>query len=99
LTDRIPSSAALQPVDLHQVIRQLLAERARVISAIEVLESYKGTSDLLTDIFAARKGRGRKSMTSNERRQVSERMKLFWAKRRQTPRKDGANQARAERRS
>lgn len=68
-------------MDLYRAIRQLYEERDRldrVIASLEELQKAAG-GDERAD---APKRRGRKAMSEEERRQVSERMKQYWAARR-----------------
>ena len=68
-------------MELGDVIQQLQAEKQRIERAIALLEQLhrnQGSSKAV-----ARKRRGRKSMGSVERREVSARMKRYWASRRQ----------------
>ncbi len=68
-------------MDLDQAIRALLEEKKRLDHLIAVLEELeRGSNHIQTP---ARKRRGRKSMRPEERRQVSERMKRYWAQRKQ----------------
>ena len=65
-------------MDLRETIRALYAERERIqrtIAAIEVLRDSDGH-------MQSPRRRGRKSMGAAERREVSARMKRYWAKRR-----------------
>ncbi len=66
-------------MDVHEIIRQLYEERERVDHAIRSLEELlakEASGD------TARKRRGRKSMSQEERRQVSKRMRKYWEDRR-----------------
>jgi len=64
-------------MDLYRIIGDLVEERNRVQRLIESLESMQAPGK------AARpEGRGRKSMDQAARKEVSDRMKLYWAKRR-----------------
>jgi hypothetical protein len=67
-------------MDLQETIRQLKMERERVKSAIAALEEFlaSGYSEA-TDLP---RRRGRKQMSPEERKEVSERMKKYWANRR-----------------
>ena len=67
-------------MDLTRIIQQLYAERHRVRQAIATLEQFQQERN--TALPAHRK-RGRKSMGAEERKAVAERMKTYWAKRRQ----------------
>ena len=69
-------------MDLYKAIQELYAEKEkleRVIASLEELQRSGGT--LPPPATAGR--RGRKSMNARERREVSERMKKYWAARRQ----------------
>lgn len=69
-------------MDLYKAIRQLYEERARldrVIASLEELEKAGGEPKAPPE---PPKRRGRKAMSDEERRQVSERMKQYWAARR-----------------
>jgi hypothetical protein len=66
------------PMNYDQVLRTLYAEKEkldRVIASLEKLQSDPFDS-------AAPQKQGRKSMGEEERREVSTRMKRFWAERR-----------------
>ncbi|MEN6535124.1 MAG: hypothetical protein ABFD60_11810 [Bryobacteraceae bacterium] len=71
-------------MDLYKAIRELYEEKKRLeeaIASLEELLEVKATNvDLNLDGF--RKRRGRKGMSQEERRKVSERMKKYWAQRR-----------------
>jgi hypothetical protein len=66
-------------MDLNEPIRYLREQHARLVAAIAQLESLAGSSNGMQPI---RSRRGRKSMGAAERREVSERMKRYWASRR-----------------
>jgi hypothetical protein len=76
-----PVATRLILMDLQETIRQLNIEKECVEQAIAILEDLLGQR---TGVPAAvpKQRRGRKSMPPQERRQVSERMTRFWAKRR-----------------
>jgi hypothetical protein len=67
-------------MDLDGIIRDLLNERNRVDRIIRTLEQQEseGTSEP-----RPKSRRGRKSMDSAARQEVSERMRLYWAKQRE----------------
>ena len=67
-------------MDLSETIRQLEDEKQRIELAIAELKQVQNGS---SGVNVSRRGRGRKSMGSEERVQVSERMKRHWAKRRE----------------
>jgi hypothetical protein len=67
-------------VDLYRTIRDLLEERKKLDVMIARLER-------LRDVQSERplaKRRGRKTMTEDQRREVSERMKRYWEQKRHT---------------
>ena len=73
-------------MDLYKAIQDLYAEKEkleRVIASLEELQRAAGSAPELPKPPAKR--RGRKSMSSTERQEVSERMRKYWASRRQTP--------------
>lgn len=71
-------------MDLYKAIQDLYAEKEkleRIIAALEELQRAAGGT-----VPAKPKGverRGRKSMNAEERQEVSERMKKYWAGRRE----------------
>lgn len=68
-------------MDLTRAIRELYAEKARLEKIISSLEQL-----LQGDVAPAAttgKRRGRKFMNAQARKEVSERMKKYWAERRQ----------------
>ena len=67
-------------MDLQEMIRQLLFQKKQVERAIAMLEELQDTSDGL-DAASVTNRRGRKAMGPDERHQVSERMKKYWASR------------------
>ena len=72
-------------MDLYKAIQDLYAEKdklERVIASLEELQRSAGT--LPSAPRSAIKRRGRKSMSPEERQEVSERMKKYWESRRQT---------------
>lgn len=64
-------------MDLNGAILELYVQRAKLIAAIAHLEALAGSRDVPPS------RRGRKSMGEAERREVSERMKRYWARRRE----------------
>ena len=65
-------------MDLYKAIQDLHREKTRLDRLIGTLE---GRLDSGSGTSARR--RGRRGMSAEERRQVSERMKAYWAKRKQ----------------
>jgi hypothetical protein len=69
-------------MDLYKAIQELYAEKEkleRVIASLEELQRSAGDAPLLPKTTGRR---GRKSMNSKERLEVSERMKKYWEGRR-----------------
>ncbi len=65
-------------MDYWKALRELYAEKAKLDKAIGTLESLMaGTAEPISR-------RGRKSMSEDERKEVSERMQKYWASRRKT---------------
>jgi hypothetical protein len=73
-------------MDLRTTIRELYEEKQRIEEAIASLEELigaKGRPAAPAPAESLRKERrGRKNMSPEERREVSSRMKRYWAKRR-----------------
>jgi hypothetical protein len=72
-------------MDLNATIRALRADRDRlaaVIAQLEALTQGKNGTHAAYKALAPRSPRGRKSMGAEERREVSARMKRYWASRR-----------------
>ena len=70
-------------MDLYKAIQDLYAEKEkleRVIASLEELQRASGANPLQNEKPGKR--RGRKSMSSEERQEVSERMRKYWARRR-----------------
>jgi uncharacterized protein involved in exopolysaccharide biosynthesis len=63
-------------MDVGKLIQQLQAEKAAIEAAIADLEALRGPDT------TPPKRRGRKSMKADERQQVSDRMRRYWASRR-----------------
>ena len=72
-------------MDLYKVIQDLYAEKEKLERVIASLEELQKTADAKAPAPKTVSRRGRKSMDSGERKQVSERMKKYWASRRQGP--------------
>lgn len=73
-------------MDLYKAIQDLYAEKEkleRVIASLEELQRAAGGG--IPPQHTSGKRRGRKSMGADERQEVSERMKKYWAKRRGGP--------------
>ena len=65
-------------MDLNKTIRDLRTELEKLNEVIASLEQFQSTGTL-----PAPRRRGRKSMPEEERKVVAERMKRYWAGRRQ----------------
>ena len=65
-------------MDLQETIRQLEIQKRKVELVIAELEQLQGKEGGVSP-----NRRGRKSMGSEERQQVSERVKRYWANRRE----------------
>ena len=65
-------------MDLQKAIRELCDEKERIDGVIASLEHYLHSNGP----GAAKRKRGRKSMGPQERQEVSERMRGYWAARR-----------------
>jgi hypothetical protein len=75
------------PMDLNQTLQDLYEEKERIDNAIATLEAlYRSFSGDAPLGEPAR--RGRKSMGSKERNAVSERMRRYWASRRERDKRD-----------
>ncbi len=76
-------------VDLYKAIRELHEEKRRLDEAIasleDLIEANGGAGSVDLEDFRRLKRRGRKTMSPEERREVSERMKKYWARRRASP--------------
>ena len=69
-------------MDLEKLIKKLRKERSALADVIALLEAARAAAE--TKAAAVKKRRGRKSMGMEERRVVSERMRKYWAIRRQS---------------
>ena len=69
-------------MDLYKAIQELYAEKEKLERVIASLEELQKTAGSLPLPPSGSKRRGRKSMSSKEREEVSERMKRYWANRR-----------------
>jgi hypothetical protein len=69
-------------MDLYKAIQNLYAEKEKLEHVIASLEELQRTAGAPIGIPSSGKRRGRKSMNSTERKEVSERMKKYWESRR-----------------
>jgi len=78
-------------MDLHKALQDLYAEKVKLERAIASLEELQRVGGVLLDptSTSAAKRRGRKSMSAEERLEVSQRMRKYWAGRRK-PRLDAS---------
>ena len=67
-------------MDLHKTIRALYQQKEKLERVIASLEELQHTAGAVAPQAGSR--RGRKSMLAEERAEVSERMKKYWAGRR-----------------
>lgn len=77
-------------MDLYKVIQDLYAEKEKLERVIASLEELQKSAGAIPPIPKAPGRRGRKSMSSGERKQVSERMKKYWESRRRGRKDDQA---------
>jgi hypothetical protein len=73
---------AAKMVNLHKVLQGLYAQKEKLERAILLLEELQLPSSTTSSVPVTAKRRGRKSMGDTERREVSARMKKYWAMRR-----------------
>jgi hypothetical protein len=66
-------------MDLTETIQQLIAEKQKLALAIAMLEQLQSSSTHIPFQLGGKR-RGRKSMPAQEREEVSQRMKRYWAK-------------------
>jgi hypothetical protein len=69
-------------MDLYKAIQDLYAEKEKLERVIASLEELQKTAGAAPALPKSSKRRGRKSMSSEERQEVSERMKKYWSGRR-----------------
>ena len=71
----------LLPMDLSKMIAELLEQKQELDQAIAALEELAGGK--VNQPGLSRRRRGRKSMSAEERLEVSARLKRYWAQKRQ----------------
>ena len=71
-------------MDLYKAIQDLYAEKEKLERVIASLEELQRTAGSMPVLPKPTQRRGRKSMNSSERLEVSERMRKYWASRRQS---------------
>jgi hypothetical protein len=69
-------------MDLYKAIQDLYAEKEKLERVIASLEELQRNAGLEPETPKTGRRRGRKSMGTKERQEVSERMKRYWANRR-----------------
>jgi len=69
-------------MDLYKAIQDLYAEKEKLERVIASLEELQRSAGTLPPLPKAAGRRGRKSMSPEERQEVSERMKKYWEGRR-----------------
>lgn len=74
-------------MDLYKAIQELYAEKEKLERVIASLEELQRNAGAVPELPKPAKRRGRKSMNTEERQEVSERMRKYWASRRQ-PKED-----------
>ena len=75
-----------QSMDLDKIISELYVQRAKLDLVIAALEELQRVQQSADGLAASPRRRGRKSMSAEERLQVSERMKEYWQNRRRPSR-------------
>jgi hypothetical protein len=70
-------------MDLYKAIQDLYAEKEKLERVIASLEELQRTAGSVPELPKPARRRGRKSMDTAERQEVSERMRKYWASRRQ----------------
>ena len=70
-------------MDLYKAIQDLYKEKEKLERVIASLEELQRTGGSVSELPKQVKRRGRKSMNAKERQVVSERMRNYWASRRQ----------------
>lgn len=83
-------------MDLYKAIQDLYAEKEKLERVIASLEELQRAAEAApSSPGEGGKRRGRKSMGSKERLEVSERMKKYWETRRKKPREGKSQLSRA----
>lgn len=66
-------------MDLSKAIQDLYAEKEKIERSIALLEQIQNNGAVRANVMSRR---GRKSMGADERKEVSSRMRAYWASRR-----------------
>lgn len=69
-------------MNVAELIRELYQQKEKLVRAIAVLEELAADRQGIKPLTERAERRGRKSMGTEERREVSQRMKKYWAARR-----------------
>jgi len=69
-------------VNVAELIRELHSQKDKLVRAIALLEELAADRQGIKHYSGRTERRGRKSMGPDERREVSQRMKKYWAARR-----------------
>jgi hypothetical protein len=72
----------VRAVNVEELIRDLYSQKERLGRAIALLEELAVYRQGPSPFIGRTERRGRKSMGADERREVSQRMKRYWAARR-----------------
>ena len=75
-------------MDLYKAIQDLYAEKEKLERVIASLEELQRAGGSVPALPKPARRRGRKSMNSSERQEVSERMRRYWASRREQKQSD-----------
>src|SRR6185369_5272635 len=78
-----PAAPDVTKMDLYKAIQDLYAEKEKLERVIASLEELQRTAGSVPVLPKPVKRRGRKSMNTSERQEVSERMRKYWASRRE----------------
>jgi len=79
-------------MDLFKAIQELYAEKERLERVIASLEELQRSAGVVPPLTSGTKRRGRKFMDPKERKEVSDRMKKYWAARRKERQKHVSGQ-------
>lgn len=71
-------------MDLRSIVEQLKSERDQLNAAIAALEGVNTPTGRVTKTAGKRRGRGRRRLSGEARRRISEAQKKRWARQRKT---------------
>ena len=83
-------------MDLYKAIQDLYAEKEKLERVIASLEELQRNAGALPEVPKPVRRRGRKSMNTSERQEVSERMRKYWASRRSSKQEEPSGTAGSE---